>query len=255
VPNRPESARPYTASDVRELTDLTYRQLNVWAGRGALPGDEGRGDGWRRFSHAELFVLALQVEIRRRFGVPVGRLRALREALLAGDADPLDEAARLRAETGGGVWLVTDLEDTTALLPDAEVGDFVAQAIRAGDAPAAFLWLKVGPIAERLATRLRQDTIPAGVRALIDTRDDPSPPTPEEAEVLRLIRSGDYHTIEVVMHDGAINTLRATQRRGQLKPEEVADLVRDHEYQKVTLTTKAGRIVDVEQRVTHKVRA
>jgi hypothetical protein len=210
-------ARTYTARDVQDVAGLSYRQLNVWSARGAVPGDDdARGDGWRRFSHAELFVLAMQVEIRRHFGVPVGRLRGLHEALLAGGADPLDKVAQLLADTGAGVSLVTDLDATTELLPDAEVAAFITDRL-GGGAPAAMLCVQVGPIAKRLAERLREDAIPSGVRALLDAPDDPNPPTPKEAEVLRLIRSGDFTSIEVVMRGGAIHTLRTARQRGKLK--------------------------------------
>jgi len=249
-------ARSYTARDVQQVAGLSYRNLNVWSARGALPGeDDARGVGWRRFSCAELFVLAVQVEIRRRFGVPVGRLRGLHGALLAGGADPLDEVAQLLADTGAGVSLVTDLDATTKLLPDAEVGSFIADRLGGGDAPAAILCVQVGPIAKRLVARLREDNIPTGVRALLDAPDDISPCTPAEAAVLRLIRSGDYRSIEVVMQDGEIKTLHTKRLRAGLTADEVADLIRDHDYQTLTLTTRAGRIVTVEQSEAHKPRS
>jgi hypothetical protein len=118
------------------------------------------------------------------------------------------------------------------------------------------VWVKVGPIAKRLATRLRQDTIPAGVRALLDAPDDPSPPTPEEAEVLRLIRSGDYHTIEIVMRGGGeIKTLYTERRASELEPEAVLDILRQHDYQTLNVIKRGGETVVIDQRAARKLRA
>ena len=38
-------ARQFTAKDVRETADLSYRVLHVWESRGVLPEQDERGDG------------------------------------------------------------------------------------------------------------------------------------------------------------------------------------------------------------------
>jgi DNA-binding transcriptional MerR regulator len=246
----------YTARDVQDMAGLSYRQLNVWTARGVLPGDGDRGGGWRRFSDCQLFMLMVCVEIRRQFGVPVGRLRRVRALMLEQNTDYLDAAARLLAKSRSPIWLVTDLEDTFALKPESDIAPFVSDALREGDAPQGFLWIKVSPLVKRLLTRLEQDQIPSSLsRALEETDDASTPCTPEEAEVLRLIRSRDYHSIEVVMHDGEIKTLHTARHVAELEPEQVAELIREHGYQKLTLTRQGRRKLIIEQRVAHKLRA
>lgn len=250
----PLPQRSYTARDVQDLAGLSYRQLNVWSARGVLPGEGGRGAGWRRFSGRELFALAICVEIRRFFGVPVGRLGRVIEAMRDETTDMLVEAAALSAETGAAVWLVTDLEDTCVLRAEAELAEFIGQGFR-GDSPAGLLWIKVSPLVRRLVARLREEEIPSGVRRMLETPEEQAIPcTPQEAEVLRLIRSGDYRAIEIVMHDGEIRTLHTARHIAEVEPEQIADLIREHDYQTVTLTQRAGRQLVIEQRVSHKLR-
>ena len=52
-------------------------------------------------------------EIRKRFGVPVERLTFVRNFMLQPKADHFREAAELMATLGVGVYLLTDLEDTS----------------------------------------------------------------------------------------------------------------------------------------------
>jgi DNA-binding transcriptional MerR regulator len=246
--------RSYTARDVQDMAGLSYRQLNVWAARGVLPGDDKRGTGWRRFSGRELFMLMVCVEIRRQFGVPVGRLRRVRDLMLRQDTDHLDAAARLIAKNRSSVWLVTDLDDTFALKPESDIPAFVSDSLREGDTPQGFLWIKVSPLVKRLVTRLEQDEIPSSLRrALAEPEDASTPCSPQEAEVLRLIRSNDYSSIQVVMRGGQIKTILTERPVAQLKAEDVERLLRDHAYQTVTLTTKAGRLVSATQSIPRKL--
>ena len=65
----------FTANDLFELAGLTYRQLNDWERRGALPHDRERDAGWRRFTAREVFALMVCAEIKAKFGTPLTRLK------------------------------------------------------------------------------------------------------------------------------------------------------------------------------------
>lgn len=193
------------------------------------------------------------MEIRRRFGVPVGRLGRVIEALRGGKTDMLVEAACLTAETAAPVWLVTDLEETCVLRTAPGLAAFLGESPCRGDTPAGFLLIKVSPLVKRLVARLREKEIPSGVKRMLERPEEEAMPcTPQEAEVLRLIRSGEYRSIEVVMQDGAIQTLHTAPPVAELEPEQVADLIREHDYQSVTVTRRGGRKRVIEQRVARK---
>jgi DNA-binding transcriptional MerR regulator len=245
--------RTYTARDVHEMAGLSYRQLNVWAARGVLPGDHSRGAGWRRFSGRELFVLMVCVEIRRLFGVPVGRLRTVHSAMLHDNSDHFDTAARLIAKADEQIWLVTDLDEIVELTPESEVVAFTRKHLRAGDAPQGFLWVKLNALVKRLLTRLQQDQIPSSLRrALSEPSHDFTPCSPEESEIIQCIRSGEFAKIEVLMKNGVIKTIRTDRHVTRPDQQDLTDLVRQHDFQTITLTRRDGRIVSIDQTVPMK---
>lgn len=86
------------ASDVRELAGLTYRQLNEWDKRDALPHDRKGENGWRRVNAWQAIALSIAGDLQRRFGVPVAQLAKLTTWML-GSAPKLGQYMKLlRAE-------------------------------------------------------------------------------------------------------------------------------------------------------------
>ena len=80
------------ASELLELTGLTYRQLNEWDKRDALPHDRKGESGWRRLNGWQAMALSIASDLRRRFGVPVGMSRGVISWLL-GDAPTFEPAS------------------------------------------------------------------------------------------------------------------------------------------------------------------
>ena len=86
------------ASDVRELAGLTYRQLNEWDKRDALPHNRKGQTGWRRVNAWQAIALSIAGDLQRRFGVPVAQLARLTTWML-GRAPNLGQYTKLlRAE-------------------------------------------------------------------------------------------------------------------------------------------------------------
>ena len=82
------------ASDVHEIAGLSYRQLNEWDKRDALPHDRQGEAGWRRMSAWQAIALSIAADLQRRFGVPVARLAKLMNWMLGG-APNLGQYVRL----------------------------------------------------------------------------------------------------------------------------------------------------------------
>lgn len=78
-------AKSYKASDVRELANISYRQLNDWEAKGVFPPKRMKVDGWRRFDIDEVFALMICSEIRNTFGVPVETLGSLYSFITNGE--------------------------------------------------------------------------------------------------------------------------------------------------------------------------
>lgn len=247
--------RVFTAREVQETAGLTYRQLNDWEARGALPPDRDRGTGWRRFSPRDVFVLMVCAELRQRFGVPVERLTFVHRCMLAQDADHLSEAVDLMALLGVGIWLVTDLNETFVMDSELEIRDLIESGFLSVEGEAGYILLKVNPLVNKILTRLKEPEIlpehGRGYEILRLLRNKFGIRSAEEFEVLEAIRSGDYVSVEVVLASGKVKTIRTTMRPDV--SARLEDLLREHQYQKVTVTQKDGRVVAVEQETTRKV--
>ena len=251
-----DSGRVFTAADVRKAASLSYRQLNDWEHKGALPREEARGAGWRKYTLREVFVMMVCAEIRRRFGVPVDRLRFVREFMLQDRADHLRAAAELMAILGVNVWLVTDLEETFIMNSELEFRDLVNHEFLGGDHPRAWILLKVNPIVNKLLGALKDPIHLAshgrGHEILRELRQSLGVRTPEEYDILQMIRSGDFDRIDVEMKNGEIRTIRTTKQVTDPESEDLTRLVLQHEYQTLIVTRRNGRTVSIGRTVPRK---
>jgi len=150
-----EGSRKYTANDVSEIAGLTYRQLNQWDSKGALPTlSRGSEAGWRKFTLSEVFVLMVLAAIRERFGVPVESLAWLREHMEQEGSNHLLSASTIMASQGVAVYMVTDLRETFLMESDVELGTFLERGAFGGNDPAGYIWLKVNDLVNRCMAQL-----------------------------------------------------------------------------------------------------
>ena len=95
----------YSPKNVHAVTGLTPRQLNDWDERGALPHERKGKEGWHRFSGRDIFALMVCSEFRRTLGIPVERLKFVREFMTQDGANHLSAAINLMGFLGVGVWI------------------------------------------------------------------------------------------------------------------------------------------------------
>lgn len=248
-----DDERHYTTGDVGRVTGLSYRQLNDWESRGALPGDEGREKSWRRFTTREVFVLLVLAELRKGFGVSVERLGFVQDFMLQKDANHLHAAAELMVDLGVEVWLMTDFETTFVMDTELEFADMWQHGYFGGPLN-TFAFLKVSPLVNRILSLLKQPVLPShgrGYQIIAELHARFGARTPTEFRLLETIRTGKYDSIEVVMKDGTIDRLKASKRHDVL--EDVSELLRSNDYQTVTVKTRAGRIVSVVQETSQLI--
>ena len=72
---------------MRAVGGISYRQLNDWDSKGALPTQRVRGSGWRKFDSRQLFVILVLAEIRNQFGVSIEKLAWLQKFMLQDGAN------------------------------------------------------------------------------------------------------------------------------------------------------------------------
>lgn len=245
----------FTASEVQQVAGLSYRQLNDWESRGALPQQLDRGSKWRRFTPRQVFSVLVCAEIRKQFGTPVERLGWLQEFMLQDGANHLAASVELMAKLGVNVWLVTDLEKTFILDSELEFVDLVTHGFLSGESNAGYIWLRVNPLVNRILSTLKEpirlDNHGRGYEILREMRSMFGVNSPDEYRVLQHIRSGDFESVEIVMKNGKVRTIRTT--KNHKSTESINELLRSKDYQKLTLVTKAGEVVSIQQQATEKV--
>lgn len=139
----------FTASDVRDLAGLSYRQLNDWEARGTAPTTRGSGAGWRRFTGQQMFALMVCAELRQRFGIPVERLRFISDTLARAEAGHYEEATDLGSNSTP-TWLVTDLSRWLDVHAGRNLAEKIAERLDDPVIDGALLWLNVSPLVTRL---------------------------------------------------------------------------------------------------------
>jgi len=246
--------RMFSSRDVQEAAGLSSRQQNDWDGRGALPHERSGDEGWRRFSLREVFALATCAEIRRRFGVPVERLKSVSDFMLQEGADHLKAAVDLMSMLGVGVWLLTDFQETFIMDSELEFQELWQMGFFGAENESAFVLLNVTPLVNRVLACLndpvRLEAHGYGYEILHKIRLLAGGETPEEAEVLQKIRSGDFDSVEVTAPNGRIEYIRTTSRPNVAA--RVEELLANHEYTTLTVIKKNGEVARINQEIITK---
>lgn len=250
-----DSENVFSAKDVQKTAGLSYRQINDWDSRGALPHTREEKEGWRRFSPRDIFVLAVLNEIKTRLGIPLERLQFVRESMLTDDINYLYWAVQLMATLGVGVWLVTDLQESCILQSELDLQLFMDSGYFGGEEPAEWVLVKVNPIVNRLLATLKNPVhLPShgkGYQILRELRQMLDVKNTAEQKLLVAIRTGDARKVEVTLDNGEIKTIRTTTHKRET--EQLEKLLAEHDYQKLTVTMRDGRVVAIEQQATEQV--
>ena len=123
---------------------MTYRQLNDWDSKGALPNQREQSNGWRKFDPRQLFVVLVCSEIRKQFGVPVEKLAWLQKFMLQNDANHFSAAVEMM-RLGLAVLILTDLSDQFEMDSDREIGRLLNFGYCRRDESQSYVLLLVNP--------------------------------------------------------------------------------------------------------------
>jgi hypothetical protein len=242
-------ARMFSSRDVEQAARLSLPQQNRWDVRGVLPHARSGEAGWRRFCLREIFALAICVEIRRRFKVPLERLKLLQYHMLCEGADHLKAAVDQMASLGVDVWLLTDLEDTFVMGSEAKLQDLWRLGFLGAHNPSGFVLLNVSPVVNRVLSCLKDpvalrahgydDETVAKIRSLVASE------SPAKAEALQTMRNRDLAEIEVTAPNGRVETIRTTSRPDTSTWLE--ELVANRDHSSLTVIKKNGEVARITQ--------
>ena len=247
----PVEDRTFTAKDAKELAGLSYRQLNDWDARGAVPTERDKEGGWRKFTVKQLFALMICNEIRRLYGTPVERLQFVRSFMMREKANHLATAIRLMAH-GLHVFLLTDLKETFVMDSDLEFTDYMEHGYFRVEETRPFVFFRLNEIVNRLTGAMKKpmqlkprDGVyqqKAKLDAALAVRTLP------EFHVLRALRSGKYDRVSVGIKQGRIRRVDVEGHVDNADYEDEGGTVtvkHEEEFENIAIKRTNGRVVNV----------
>jgi DNA-binding transcriptional MerR regulator len=190
----------FTASDAKQIAGVTYRQLNDWDVKGALPSQRRRSGGWRKFDPRQFFVILVCAEIRKQFGVPLQQLAWLQKFMLQDGADHFSAALRMMKH-GLAVLILTDLSHQFDMDADFAIGNLLDMGHCRYDEPQSYVLLLVNPIINKMLTALKEPIRLGICNATYDAVSNADAATrvrdTAELEVLKLMRQPNISRIAV----------------------------------------------------------
>jgi hypothetical protein len=242
----PPLASSFTAGDVKNAAGMSYRQLNDWDAKGALPSQREQESGWRKFLPKEIFAIMVCKEIRDRFGTSLESLRFVRNFMLQDGADHLKSAIDIM-QNGCAVFIMTDLKKTFVMDSDLEFEDLFQCGCFRGQEDQGYVFIQVNYLVNRLlaclkkpvALRIHDETY----RAVMQARADTTIRNQQEFAVIRAIRQGDYKRVSLTKKNEEEMLLEVEQ---ELSPPDIAradlnKIMAEHDFQTVTVSRHGGR--------------
>ncbi|MCU1311413.1 MAG: hypothetical protein JWO20_2538 [Candidatus Angelobacter sp.] len=249
-----EQLERFTASDIREITGLTYRQVNDWDSKGALPNEREGEAGWRKFSSRELFVIVVCTEIRRCFGVPIEKLAWLKSFMLKQNANHFQSAVKM-VEHGLAVCILTDFETTFLMDSDVAFENYFHQGYFRRHDPQNYILLGVNSLVnkvlsvvltEKIQLEIAEEVYEALGRADALHRAQDA----QEAEVLRIMRLG-FSSLK--MKRKSSGDLELEIERDVVPGTDLNELLGDEDYQTLITKKHGGHITRITRSVSQRV--
>lgn len=253
---RPKGKTPpdMRAADVQKAAGLSYRQLNDWDAKGAVPGVREAEGKWRRYTPRAVFTLMVCSALRKQFGAPVEGLKFVQNFMMQEGANHLAAAMRIM-RYGARVWLLTDCKQTFILDHDIEFGDMFEEGMFRSEREGGYYLLPIDPIVKRLVAAMKDpiDLTPVGdlYEAVAVGRSILGEQRERERDVLEMIRDPNNEGVNVTVKDGEV--VKATTKRAkyahpgrELTEAEVVAMLRSDDFQTVTIKKHGGKYVSAE---------
>jgi DNA-binding transcriptional MerR regulator len=250
--------KEFTAGDVRNVTGMSYRQLNDWDHKGALPHERVNSAGWRKFTPKEVFATIVCKEIRDTFGVPIERLRFVRECMMHESADHLKVAIKWMVQ-GLSVMLLTDLKQTFNMDTDLEFQDLVGLGMFRADNQPAYIFLPINPLVNKLLSALEIPVLKikeSAYEARTCLRTKFMIDTPEEFKILEAIRQRKYKRVTVTKKNSNELMLEAEQEFAseEATKADLNTMITEEDFQTVTVKRQCGKNIFVKRTTPMKVK-
>lgn len=244
----------FTASSVREASGVTYRQLNDWDSKGALPNQREQESGWRKFNPKQLFVILVCAEIRKQFGVSIEKIAWLQKCMLEEGTDHFSAAVRIMKH-GLAVFILTNLSDQFEMDADLAIGELIEMGYCGNDELHSYVLLFVNPLVNKMLTALktpmRFDISDKPYEALATAHNTLRVQNSAELAVLQLMRRRDSSKFSVTPKGYNAVVLEIEEEAG--KDADLRKELEKDDFQTVTVNRQNGRNVRIFRKVVKKI--
>ncbi len=220
--------------------NITYRQISGWEKEGLLDKTR-KGNEWRKFSVMDAIWLKIIHELRA-FGMSWNQIKVAKDSLefqnkKCGVAMPLLEFYTAFAIANRMPVLILVFQDGLAI-------------------PANYTQYKVSRDFVGLENhiQLSLNNIIQGFFPDVDLKPTQKIEIPvgmDEMELLAFIRLNIFEKVEIKLKSGKMNILEGTERLAV--SEKLAEIVRQHDYQKIEFDIAGGKKVSFTRKVQHKI--
>lgn len=254
----------FTIKFIKPLVkDLSYKKVNDWDNKNLISGQrENKEAGWRKFSILETTTFQIISDLKK-IGFRNDKIRRIIRKLTSGsiiigdrlDKPPLKhkfldfEYFFFSSHQGFKNLLLIDNSDNFFFLTERNAMRDIAFS-KESSFPLVILPFH-DYVRKIIATKQKEikTIIDITLKGLIKDI-----PTKKEQEVLEIIRGGMYEEILIKKNDGEEIIIKAkTRKSGDFTKNDVFNVIREKDYQKVTVINNKGKIVTLIQEESIKV--
>lgn len=221
----------------KTISDASYRIINHWAKIGLIDDDRENSQGWRRFSLVELVWMGLVGQLRQ-FGVSNEKILKTKKIILGdprgkNSANYLFEYYITRAFTEKVPVDFLIFQDGFCEI----VSQFELESSKnMGLLNENFILVSLNRILQNIFTK--KDLKASSYFGV--------PLDKDELTLIEVLQNPSYKKIEITRKNGKTERIDATECTST---QRVIDIIKEHDYQKITAHVENGKIINIERTV------
>ncbi len=256
-PANPEQTIPadkdLTASDLQKASGMSYRQLNSWDEKGAIPSSREHEEAWRKFTPNDFFTILICKELRDRFGVSFEAIRKLQDRFDKDKVNNLQQAINLITPLGYTVCLFTDLEEDFFIDQDLEIANYIRAGLFRKKNAKDYIVLRLNPLVNKIFEILKKPPVPDGdewYQKLFELQGQRFVQNDAEFHLLSIVRSKDFRSITVHLKDGRIYQTDTYEELREKVDDtnELMKIIKEKQYQSVAIDLVNGEVIRISRK-------
>lgn len=242
-----------TASDLQKAAGMSYRQLNSWDEKGAIPSHREQADAWRKFGPNDFFTILISKELRDRFGVSFESIKRLQDRFDKDQVNNLQHTINCITPLGYTVCLFTDLQDDFYILNDLDLASLIRAGFFRKKNAKDYLILRLNPLVNKIFELLKKPLLPDGdewYEKLFNLQGQAVVQNDAEFHLLSLVRSKDFRSITVHLKDGRIYQTDTYEELSEKVDDtnELMKIIKEKQYQSVSIDLADGEVIRISRK-------